>query len=133
VLSDVTTSNFSVHRPANVNRIISMVIRIVRLAGEDYVFENSGEALWAEITQRLSEVFRLLFDLGALRGKQANDAFYVRCDRSTMTQQDLDSGRVVVEIQFDPAASIESIEVVLAMQQGGSVSLSSIGMQQAVA
>jgi uncharacterized protein len=133
LLSDVTTSNFSAHRPANVNRIISMVIRIVRQAGQDYVFENNGEVLWTEITQRLNEVFRLLFDLGALRGKQAKDAFYVRCDRSTMTQQDLDSGRVIVEIHFNPAATIESIEVVLAMQQSGSVSLSTIGMQQAVA
>lgn len=133
LLSDVTTSNFNVHRPANINRIISMVTRIVRQTGEDYVFENNGEALWTEITQRLNEVFSLLFDLGALRGKQAEDAFYVRCDRSTMTQQDLDSGRVVVEIHFDPAASIESIEVILEMQQSGSVSLSSIGVEQAVA
>lgn len=133
LLSDVTTSNLSQHRPANINRIISMITRIVRQAGEDYVFENNGEALWAEITQRLNEVFRLLFDLGALRGNQAGDAFYVRCDRSTMTQQDLDSGRVMVEIHFDPAASIESIEVILTMQQSGSVSLSSIGMERAVA
>jgi len=133
LLSDVTTSNFSIHRPANVNRIISMVMRITREAGEEYVFENNGEGLWAEITQRLNEVFRLLFDMGALRGKQAEDAFYVRCDRSTMTQQDLDTGRVVVEIHFDPAASIESIEVVLAMQQSGAMSLSSIGVERAVA
>ena len=133
LLSDVTTSNFSMHRPAGVNRIISMVNRVVRQVGEAYMFENNGEALWAEITQRLNDVFRLLFDLGALRGKQAEDAFYVRCDRSTMTQQDLDSGRVIVEIQFNPAASIESIEVILAMQQNGSVSLSSIGIEQAVA
>jgi hypothetical protein len=133
LLSDVTTSNSSAHRPASINRIISMLTRIVRQAGEIYVFENNGEALWAEITQRLNEVFRLLFDLGALRGRQAEDGFYVRCDRSTMTQQDLDSGRVIVEIRFDPAASIESIEVVLEMQQSGSLSLSSIGVEQAVA
>ena len=50
-----------------------------------------------------------------------------------MSQQDLDSGRVVAEIQFDPAASIESIAVILSMQQSGQVSLESIGIEQAVA
>ncbi len=133
VLSDVTTSNASAHRPANVNRIISMVVRTARFAGEEYVFESNGERLWAEITQRLNDVLRLLFDLGALRGKEPEDAFYVRCDKTTMSQQDLDSGRVVAEIQFDPAASIESITVILSMQQSGLVSLESIGIEQAVA
>lgn len=133
ILSDVTTSNASAYRPANVNRIISMVLRVARQAGEEYVFENNGERLWADITQRLNAVLRILFDLGALRGKQPEDAYFVRCDKSTMSQQDLDTGRVVAEIQFEPAASIESINVILAMHQNGSVSLESIGLEQAVA
>jgi hypothetical protein len=133
VLSDVTTSNTTAHRPANVNRIISMVRRTVQRAGEGYAFDSSGERLWAAITQRLNDVLRLLFDLGALRGKQPEDAYFVRCDRSTMSQQDLDAGRVIAQIHFEPAASIESIEVVLAMQQNGTVSLESVGREQAVA
>ncbi len=133
VLSDVTTSNAVAHRPANINRIISMVVRTARIAGDEYVFESNGERLWAEISQRLNDVLRILFDLGALRGKEPEDAFYVRCDKTTMSQQDLDSGRVIAEIQFDPAASIESIRVILSMQQSGQVSLESIGVEQAVA
>lgn len=133
VLSDVTTSNASAHRPANVNRIISMVVRSARFAGEEFVFEANGERLWAEIAQRLNDVLRILFDLGALRGKEPEDAYSVRCDKTTMSQQDLDSGRVIAEVQFDPAASIESITVILSMQQSGSVSLESIGVEQAVA
>ncbi len=133
VLSDVTTSNASAHRPANVNRIISMVVRTARFAGQEYVFESNGERLWAEITQRLNDVLRILFDLGALRGKEPEDAYYVRCDKTTMSQQDLDSGRVIAEVQFEPAASIESITVILSIQQSGSVSLESIGVEQAVA
>jgi len=35
---------------------------------------------------------------GALRGERAEDAFFVRCDRSVMTQNDIDNGRLVVEI-----------------------------------
>ena len=133
ILSDVTTSNSISYRPANINRIFSMVIRVARLAGEEYVFENNGELLWAKISQHLNGVLRVLFELGALRGKQAEDAYFVRCDRSTMTRQDIDSGRVIAQIQFAPAASIESIDVLLTMNQGGSVSLDVIGQKQAVA
>lgn len=133
ILSDVTTSNSTSYRPANINRIFSMVIRVARLAGEEYVFENNGDLLWAKISQQLNVVLRVLFELGALRGKQAEDAYFVRCDRSTMTQQDIDSGRVIAQIQFAPAASIESIDVLLTMNKGGSVSLDVIGMKQAVA
>ena len=130
LLSDVTTSNSAAHRPANVNRIISTVLRATRLLGEDSVFENNGEALWAEITQRLNGVLGTLFKLGALRGKEADDAFFVRCDRSTMSQQDLDSGRIIALIHFEPAASIESIDVVLNMRQNGQLPLQSIGIEQ---
>ncbi|MBE9560493.1 MAG: hypothetical protein IMF15_06860 [Proteobacteria bacterium] len=133
VLSDVTTSNSISYRPANINRIFSMMIRVARLAGEEYVFENNGDILWAKISQHLNGVLRVLFELGALRGKQAEEAYFVRCDRSTMTQQDIDSGRVIAQIQFAPAASIESIDVLLTMNKGGSVSLDVIGLEQAVA
>jgi len=133
VLSDVTTSNSTAHRPANVNRIISMVRRTAQRAGESFAFEANGERLWAAIAQRLNDVLRLLFDLGALRGKQPEDAYFVRCDRSTMSQQDLDAGRVIAQIHFEPAASIESIQVILAMQQNGAVSLQAVGRERAVA
>lgn len=133
LLSDVTTSNRSAHRPANVNRIISMVLRATRQAGETYVFENNGEVLWAEVTQGLNSLLDTLFRLGALRGKLAEDAYFVRCDRSTMSQQDIDSGRLIAIVHFEPAASIESIDVVLNLRQNSQLPLQSIGLVQAVA
>lgn len=133
LLSDVTTSDVTAHRPANVNRIISMVLRVARQSGEDYVFDNNGEVLWSEITQHLNSVLGTLFELGALRGKEPEDAFFVRCDRSTMSQQDIDSGRVIAFVRFEPAASIESIDVVLSLQHNGQASLQAIGIDRAVA
>jgi hypothetical protein len=133
LLSDVTTSNVTAHRPANVNRTISMVLRAARQSGENYVFENNGEALWAEITQHLNSVLGTLFKLGALRGKEPEEAFFVRCDSSIMSRQDLDSGRVIALVHFEPAASIESIDVVLNLQQNGQASLQSLGIERAVA
>jgi hypothetical protein len=133
LLSDVTSTNTLAHRSAQISRIISMILRAARQAGEEYVFDNNGEQLWAQLVQRMNDVLRLLYNLGALRGKEPEDAWFVRCDRSTMSQQDIDSGRVIAQIQFEPAASIESIEVILAMHQGSSPNLASIGITQAVA
>lgn len=133
LLSDVTSSDSSNYRQANINRTISMVVRIAGQVGEEFIFENNGEHLWAEINQRLNDVLRMLFELGALRGKSAEEAFFVRCDRSTMRQQDMDAGRIIAQVHFEPAASIESIDVLLAMHQNGSVMLASIGLEQAAA
>jgi len=45
----------------------------------------------------------------------------VRCDRSTMTQADLDAGRLVAKISVLPAAAIERITVVLALSSAGQI------------
>jgi len=60
---------------------------------------------------------------GALTGAFSSDAFEVRCDRSTMTQVDLDAGRIIAQVQFTAASPIERITVVLAMDEGGQVTL----------
>jgi hypothetical protein len=123
VLSDVTTSLDETYRPASVNRLVSIIVRAARLLGEEIAFESSGEPLWAQLRNSLNSLLLGLLQDGALHGTSPEQAFSVRCDRSTMTQNDLDGGRVVAEIQFDAAAPIEQITVVLALNEGGQVSL----------
>jgi phage tail sheath protein FI len=60
-----------------------------------------------------------LWRLNALEGATLQDAFSVRCDASTMTQNDLDQGRLVAEVIFTAAATIETIRVTLALETGG--------------
>ncbi len=123
LLSDVTTSLDEGYRPACVNRLVTALVRAARLAGEDLLFEPSGEALWGLIRERLQRLLVGLFQDGALRGVTPDEAFQVRCDRSTMSQQDLDAGRVIVTVQFQASAPIERITVVLGLHEGGQVSL----------
>jgi hypothetical protein len=59
------------------------------------VFEPNGERLWANITDTVSSFLYTEWVNGALLGRSQKEAFFVRCDRSTMTQQDLDSGRLI--------------------------------------
>ena len=64
--------------------------------------------------------------VGALRG-DPRTAFRVRCDRSTMSQNDLDAGRLIAWVQFDAALPIDRIDVVLELEDGGRVSLAGPG------
>src|SRR5687768_12450618 len=59
------------------------------------VFEPNGERLWANVRQTISDFLYNEWRNGALLGTTTDEAFFVRCDRSTMTQNDLDNGRLV--------------------------------------
>ena len=119
LLSDVTTSLDENYRPASVNRLVSAIIRAARRLGEALVFEASGELLWGRLRESLNGLLLGLYQAGVLRGATPTEAFRVRCDRSTMTQNDIDAGRVIVEIQFAPTVPLERITVILAMSEGG--------------
>nr|WP_145552504.1 phage tail sheath subtilisin-like domain-containing protein [Variovorax boronicumulans] len=59
------------------------------------VFEPNGERLWANVRQTIADFLYNEWRNGALLGSTAEQAFFVRCDRSVMTQNDLDNGRLV--------------------------------------
>jgi uncharacterized protein len=123
LLSDVTTSLDDNYRSANVNRLVSLIVQAARRVGQDLVFEVSGQQAWARLRRSLERLLFQLLQVGALRGRSPEEAFAVRCDRTTMTQNDIDNGRLICEIQFEAAAAIERITVVLALDEGGQVSL----------
>ena len=74
------------------------------------VFEPNGEALWKNITATVSDFLYNEWVNGALLGTSPKEAFFVRCDRSTMTQNDLDNGRLVCLIGV---AAIKPAEFVI--------------------
>jgi phage tail sheath protein FI len=59
------------------------------------VFENNGDALWANVRRTVEDFLFNEWRNGALLGLKPEQAFFVRCDRSTMTQNDLDNGRLI--------------------------------------
>jgi hypothetical protein len=125
VLSDVTTDDDFVYSAANVNRLVVAILRAARVLGDSIVFDNNGEALWNRLRERLENLLSALRAEGALLGPSAGDAFEVRCDRSTMTQADIDAGRLIARIIFTAAHPIVRIVVVLAMDDAGQVTLAS--------
>ena len=59
------------------------------------VFENNGPQLWANVREAVTSFLYNEWRSGNLLGTTTDEAFFVRCDRSTMTQNDLDNGRLI--------------------------------------
>ncbi len=59
------------------------------------VFEPNGDALWTNVRLTISDFLFNEWVSGALLGDKPEKAYFVRCDRSTMTQADLDNGRLI--------------------------------------
>lgn len=118
VWSDVTTSLLPEHRPASVNRLTNAILRAARRLGEEVVFDPSGPELWRTLERRLNSLLTQFHRAGALSGERAEEAFTVRCDRTTTSQNDLDQGRVMARVEFSPAHPVGVIQVVLSVRDG---------------
>lgn len=73
------------------------------------VFEPNAEPLWAQLRLTAQTFLHDLFRRGALAGRTPDEAFVVRCDRSTMSQADIDSGWVTVLVGFAPLKPAEFV------------------------
>lgn len=118
LLSDVTSSADVAWRPGGTSRLLAAILRTARRFGESHAFDANGPALWTRLTRSFEAMLAGFWREGAFGGANMREAFEVRCDRGTMTQNDLDSGRLVAEITVLPSAAITRITVVLAMTLG---------------
>ena len=94
---------------ANVRRYIAYLERSLTAGTEWAVFENNGEALWAQVRNTIDDFLQNEWVSGALKGTSPQQAYFVRCDRTTMTQNDLDNGRLVCEVGVAPVKPAEFV------------------------
>ena len=119
LLSDVTAYPGEAYRPACVHRLVSVISRAARQLGEGIVFKQNGPVLWKLVETTLGRLMTRLWQANALDGDTVQDAFSVRCDSSTMTQNDLDNGRMIALVTFSAAATVELIRVTMAIETSG--------------
>ncbi|HEV8687987.1 MAG TPA: hypothetical protein VGQ84_11985, partial [Gaiellaceae bacterium] len=67
--------------------------------------------LWASVRAAISDFLLAEFREGALAGDTPEEAFFVRCDRTTMTQDDLDDGRLVCVVGVAPLRPAEFVDI----------------------
>ncbi|MEP7300215.1 MAG: phage tail sheath C-terminal domain-containing protein [Caldimonas sp.] len=79
------------------------------------VFEPNDEPLWARIRLNIGAYMTSLFRQGAFQGTTPKDAFFVKCDAETTTQDDRNKGIVNIEVGFAPLKPAEF--VVIKIQQ----------------
>jgi len=96
-----------------------VIRRAARQLGERVVFQQNGPGLWSKIENSLTQLLTQLWRASALEGATVQNAFSVRCDSSTMTQNDIDNGRLIAQVTFAAAGTIELIRVTLGMETSG--------------
>jgi hypothetical protein len=82
----------------NLRRYFNYVEASIDRGTQWVVFEPNGPRLWARVRTTVSDFLYTEWRNGALLGTTPAEGFFVRCDRSTMTQSDLDNGRLIVEV-----------------------------------
>jgi len=82
------------------------------------VFEPNAEPLWAQIRLNVGAFLHQLFRQGAFQGSTPNDAYFVKCDATTTTQNDIDAGLMNVVIGFAPLRPAEFIVLTISTKAG---------------
>ncbi len=93
----------------NVRRLLIFIEDSIDRGLQWVVFEPNEEALWARVRRSVSNFLTTVWRNGALEGTTKEQAFYVRCDRTTMTQDDIDNGRLICVIGVAPVKPAEFV------------------------
>jgi phage tail sheath protein FI len=93
----------------NVRRYFLFLERSIDRGTQWVVFENNGPLLWANVRRTIEDFLFNEFTSGHLLGTKPEEAYFVRCDRTTMTQNDLDNGRLVCLIGVSPLRPAEFV------------------------
>lgn len=93
----------------NVRRLFNYLEHSIDRSTQWAVFEPNNERLWANIRQSIEDFLLVTWQSGALMGTKPEEAYFVRCDRTTMTQNDLDNGRLICLIGVAPTYPAEFV------------------------
>jgi phage tail sheath protein FI len=85
------------------------------------VFEPNDEPTWARVRQSVTNFLTRVWRDGALMGATPEQAFFVKCDRTTMTQDDIDNGRLIMIIGVAPVKPAEYVIIRIGQWAGGSL------------
>jgi phage tail sheath protein FI len=81
-------------RYINVRRYFAYLGRSIDNGTQWGVFESNGEAHWSNVRETVENFMFNEWKSGALLGAKPEEAFFVRCYRTTITQNDIDLGRM---------------------------------------
>ena len=107
--SHTTTNQDSDYKYISVRRFMIFLEQSIAEGIRWAVFEPNGPALWAVVRSSIKTFLRNVWKQGALQGSTEQEALIVRCDPTTMTQNDLDNGRLVCLVGVAPVHPAEFV------------------------
>jgi hypothetical protein len=93
----------------NVRRLLIFIEKSIDLGLQWVVFEPNADPLWARVRRTIGNFLTTVWRNGGLEGTKAEEAYFVKCDRTTMTQTDIDNGRLIVVIGVAPVKPAEFV------------------------
>lgn len=104
-----TASSNGLWKYINVRRLFIYVEESIRANTNWVVFEPNDAQLWARVHRTIDVFLTTTWRSGALQGASASEAFFVKVGLDTMTQDDIDNGRLICEIGIAPVKPAEFV------------------------
>jgi phage tail sheath protein FI len=104
----------------SVRRLLLFIEQSIDLGLQWAVHEPNAEPLWADARQSITRFLNSVWRSGALEGIRSEQAFFVKCDRTTMTQDDIDNGRLITVIGVAPVKPAEFVIIRISQKSADS-------------
>lgn len=104
-----TISSNGLWKYLNVRRLFIYVEESIKNNTNWVVFEPNSEVLWGRVTRTITAFLATCWRDGALAGTSPDQAFFVECGPTTMTQDDIDNGRLICQIGIAPVKPAEFV------------------------
>lgn len=104
-----TLSSNPLWKYVNVRRLFIFLEESVKRSTDWVVFEPNDAELWARVKRSLENFLTGVWRDGALVGSSPSDAYFVKIDTTTMTQDDIDNGRLICLIGVSPVKPAEFV------------------------
>ena len=115
-----TLASNSLWKYINVRRLFIFLEDSIFRNTQWVVFEPNNEQLWDRVKQTITAFLTTQWRTGAFIGTTPDEAFFVKVDRTTMTQDDIDNGRLIVVIGVAPTKPAEFVIFRIAQVPPGS-------------
>ncbi len=115
-----TLSSDPLWKYVNVRRLFIFLEKSIEQGLQWVVFEPNSPRLWARVRQTVTQFLTGVWKDGALTGATPEEAFFVKCDETTMTEEDIENGRLVVMVGVAPVRPAEFVIFRIAQWSGGS-------------
>jgi phage tail sheath protein FI len=102
----------------NVRRLFIYLEETIKANTSWVVFEPNDELLWVRVQRTITNFLEGVWRSGALVGSSADQAFFVNIGPETMTQDDIDNGRLICVIGVAPVKPAEFVIFRLTQKTG---------------